>query len=94
MILLKDFFLANISILFFTFSSVDIRFAERGAHLRDLNDCKSLAYDQAVATLQCKKMCDGGPRDNDKSFCDWVSEAKNILIIISAEYLDYTNVFF
>ena len=46
-----------------------------------------------VATLQCEKMCDGGPRDDDKSLCGSVSKAKNVPVTILAEYFDYTNIF-
>ena len=90
---------------FFTFSSADIRFAGRKLVWMTY----TAADDQAGRTLQCKRMCDGGPKDDDKILCGSVSEAKNVHpfcqaqitsldvenvpVTISAEYSDYTNVF-
>ena len=33
------------------------------AHLKDLHDCKSLTNDRADKTLQCKEICNGGPKE-------------------------------
>ena len=38
-------------------------------------------------------MCNGGPRDDDKSVCGSVSKVKNVPVTILAEYSDYTDVF-
>ena len=62
LILSEEFFLADISIPFFTFGSADIRFAERELVWGDLHGCKSLTNNQAGGTFQRKGICDGSPR--------------------------------
>ena len=51
------------------------------------------ADNQVGRTLQYGKMCDGGQREDDKSLCGSVSEVKNVPVLISVEYSDYTNLF-
>ena len=48
---------------------------------------------QAGGTLQCEKICNSGQREDDKSLYGLVSKVKNVLVSISAEYLDYIDLF-
>ena len=48
---------------------------ERGC-LEDLYDCRNFAYDQAVTTLQYKKMYNGRLKNNNKSLYGLISECK------------------
>ena len=63
---------------FLTLGSADIRFA--------IGRSYTAANNQAGGTLQCEGMCNGGPRDNDKSLCGSVSEVKNIFVTIPAVF--------
>ena len=60
----------------------------------DLLGCRSLTYNQTVTTFQCKKIYNGSPRDNDKSFYGSVSEVKNVFVTIPAVFGPYQRPFF
>ena len=55
--------------------------------LKDLLGCKQ----PNKWNFSVERMYDGGPKDDDKSFCGSVLKAKNDLIIISAKYLNDTD---